>query len=56
MQKNNRTLREMIQVLNMVVSTFINIYGNAPSADDLYRQLGFEYAPLIEHYSCSQAA
>ncbi len=56
MQKENRTLKEMRQLLNMVVRTFVNIYGMNPSADDLYQRLGLDYAPLIEEYSCCQAA
>ncbi len=50
------TLKEMKQLLNMVIKTFFNIYGMNPSADDLYQRLGFEYAPLIEEYSCYQLA
>ncbi len=56
MQKENRTLKEMRQLLNMVIHTFFNIYGINPSADDLYQRLGLEYAPLIEEYSCYQTA
>ena len=56
MQKENRTLLEMKQLLNMVIKTFFNIYGMNPSADDLYQRLGLEYAPLIEEYSCYQLA
>ena len=56
MQKENRTLKEMRQLLNMVVRTFVNIYGMNPSADDLYQRLGLDYTPLIEEYSCCQAA
>ena len=54
MQKNNRPLNEMKQLLNMVIITFFNIYGINPSANDLYQRLGNEYGPLIEDYSCQQ--
>ncbi len=54
MQKESSALKEMRQLLNMVISTFVNIYGIDPNADDLYQRLGYEYAPLIEEYSCYQ--
>ena len=50
--QENRTMKEMKQLLNMVIKTFFNIYGINPSADDLYQRLGLAYAPLIEEYSC----
>ena len=54
MQKDKSKLNELKQTLNMVITTFFNIYGIIPSAGDLYQRLGSEYAPLIEEYACCQ--
>lgn len=35
MQKDKQTLNEMKQLMKMVISTFVNLYGMIPSAEDL---------------------
>lgn len=45
------TIEELRQRLNLVVSTFVKLEGCRPSADELYRELGREYAPIILEYS-----
>lgn len=55
MQTENSKINELKQKLNMVISTFYNIYGILPSASDLYHRLGSEYSLVIEEYSGSLA-
>ena len=55
MQTDNSKINELKQKLNMVISTFYNIYGIIPSAADLYYRLGSEYSLVIEEYLGSLA-
>lgn len=51
MTKNSVYKDELRQTMEVVISTYLNLNGCMPGIEELYAELGREYAPVIAEYA-----
>lgn len=50
MSANTMYLNELRQRMEVAVSTYYKMFGHRPSSEELSRELGAEFAPVLREY------
>lgn len=54
MTERSRYMSELRQQMNVCIATYYRLSGEMPDVDELYRELGRRYEPVIAEYARSQ--